>query len=36
MLQAGPQRTSVTTRVPGAGRVATNGFFKPEDLLLGV
>ena len=28
MLQAGPQRTSVTTRGPGAGRVPANGFFK--------
>lgn len=36
MLQAGPQRTSVTTRGPGTGRVPANGFFKPEDLLLGV
>lgn len=36
MLQAGTQRTSVTTRGPGGGRVPASGFFKPEDLLFGV
>ena len=35
MLQAGTQRTSVTTRGAVGGRVPASGFFKPEDYCFG-
>lgn len=35
MLQAGTQRTSVTTRGPVGGRVPASGFFKREDYCSG-